>query len=242
MSSNVTATDEHSHTHATPPPIVSRQRLAVIGALRSVGGNVEDKSGRATAVLKTKMPGAPNDKALSALLANMDRDGVIERDIRGKRTFGITLVGYAGYEESEGSLGKVEPVAPIPQIEPVVVPVPTPQAPTPLPNYDRLAHALLIEVGSILANGKATGKDELLIRVHSLTQANLRLSRRVEIAEDLVVAKDRELEGLRKRLAQAEINIAKMLKQAGVNGLPMDGKSQRAIERFMQERPHERVT
>lgn len=219
----------------------SKQRLAVIGALQSCKGEVTNESGRATAVLMHAMKTQPTPKALAALLSAMERDNDIARKVRGKRTFSIRLVGYDGSVEHVEHLETPIPY-PIPD-EPVVVvePVAGPP-PTTGTDYDRLAHALLAQVGSILANGQGVGKDELLRRVHDLTQANLKLARRLEVAEDLVHAKDTELRGLRTRLAATEANLTTVLKQSGTNGLPMDGKSQRAIERFMQQRPHERTS
>lgn len=230
----------------------SKQRLAVIGALQSCRGEVSDKSGRTTAILMAQMSPTPTPKALAALLSAMERDNDIAREVRGKRTFKIRLVGYDGSVEHvehvdedvdkdvDKDVDEDVDVIPATTLDEQSWSAAAIADATQQAIWHSLAHALLTEVGSILANGQDTDKGELLTRLHALTQDNLLLKRKMEAAFDILHVREKELEGLRARLAATESNLQRVLKQAKTSQ-PLDGQSQKAIERFMQERPHERA-
>jgi hypothetical protein len=71
-------------------PRASR-RERIINYLSSQGGRVDSVDGRGlTSKMATKV-GYDNIAALNAILARLERDGEIKRDVRGKRTYSIAL-------------------------------------------------------------------------------------------------------------------------------------------------------
>ncbi|MGW4339768.1 hypothetical protein ACWEK5_44365 [Rhodococcus koreensis] len=100
-------------------------------------GSVEDSTGRATSVLKDAIDYQGSSVAFIQLIAAMDRDGEIHRDIRGKRTYGIS---------STASQARI------------AAPESAPEGPvvgSPLGvhldlDYDKLARALLREVSRVV--------------------------------------------------------------------------------------------
>ncbi len=70
-------------------PRVSEFRQHIIEFLVANGPVVND-SGRATSILKDAVGYESGDAAFGALISSMEKDGQITRDIRGKRTYGIS--------------------------------------------------------------------------------------------------------------------------------------------------------
>lgn len=69
-------------------------RAEVVAALIVAGGAVHDKSGLASSELVTALESVGtqrNGRNIAALLLSMERDGLIERDMSGRRTFEIKL-------------------------------------------------------------------------------------------------------------------------------------------------------
>lgn len=220
---------------AEKPPIqITRHRASIINALRQAGGEVEDKSGKAVSLLSARLEGNP-PKTLSTILQTMERQGVITREVRGKRTFRIMLVdGVVVEKVIEHMYETPLTLVPVPEIEPDPVPDPVPAS---VFDYPQLADALLTRVSQLIGqDGKRPKYDDLLTRLHTLTEDRARLTTRAELAEELAAARGKELEGVRGRLRVAEANIAKMLK-GGRRGVGEE--TRKTIERFMQERPHQ---
>ncbi|HUY63522.1 MAG TPA: hypothetical protein VMV14_03305, partial [Acidimicrobiales bacterium] len=63
--------------------------------LRS-NGAVEDASGRATAILKQAVGYQGGDAGFSRVISLMEEAGELKRDVRGKRTYKIYVVGATG--------------------------------------------------------------------------------------------------------------------------------------------------
>lgn len=78
-------------------------RKAVIAALRSAGNEVVDrKGGQATGLLIKKIKGhRTNPATINGVLRTMERDGIIERDTRGRRTYRIALTPQYRKEKAE---------------------------------------------------------------------------------------------------------------------------------------------
>lgn len=65
-----------------------RSRTEVVRYLRQRGGEVADQTGLVVGTMRTELG---KGRALSQLLADMEADGMLEREVRGRRTFRITL-------------------------------------------------------------------------------------------------------------------------------------------------------
>jgi hypothetical protein len=104
-----------------------RQRIV---AYLAANGPVTDTSGRATSVLKEAVGYESGDAGFSQLVGAMERDGLLVREIRGKRTFSISGTASAPF------------VAP-------GMPMATDEI-----DYDELAAALLVKAARALANAQ----------------------------------------------------------------------------------------
>lgn len=65
-----------------------RSRAEVVQYLKDHGGEVTNKQGLTVGIMREKLG---KGRALTQLLADMEADGMIEREVRGRRTFRITL-------------------------------------------------------------------------------------------------------------------------------------------------------
>lgn len=68
-------------------------RTRVVRALKRHGGAVKHPTGFASALLQQELG---QGRSLTEVLARMEQDGMIVREIRGRRTYAITLVDDAG--------------------------------------------------------------------------------------------------------------------------------------------------
>lgn len=66
-----------------------RSRTEVVQYLADRGGEIVDKSGLIVGTMREDLG---RGRALAQLLAEMEQDGMIEREVRGRRTFRLTLV------------------------------------------------------------------------------------------------------------------------------------------------------
>lgn len=98
-----------------------RSRTEVVQYLREHGGEVTDQTGL---VVGSMMKDLGKGRALSQLLADMEADGMLQRTIRGRRTFSVKLL---------DDWGLVPPVVVVPDPEPVADGT----------DYDLLAQSLL---------------------------------------------------------------------------------------------------
>jgi hypothetical protein len=63
----------------------------VLEFLNAVGGEIKDHLGRVTPIIAQAMPYPGSQASLSSLLHNMEKRGLITRDIRHRRTYAIRL-------------------------------------------------------------------------------------------------------------------------------------------------------
>jgi hypothetical protein len=108
---------------------VSEYRQRIVDYLRT-NGSVEDTSGRATSVLKNAVGYEAGDAGFSQLVSSMEKDGQLQREIRGKRTYRI----WAASTDASG-----------------IVPPPSTPSDTERLDYDELAAALLARTAQVLA-------------------------------------------------------------------------------------------
>jgi regulator of replication initiation timing len=218
---------------------MTKQRLAVIGELTKAGGKVEDKSGRAVALLHAKLGAETSLKALTNALTTMEEQGLVEREIRGKRTYAVILKGTVAQPTTSSPMGEVLASQDGGQGSDVPSPHPGPSQEAEGMgqrdglDYRLLADALLVRVAEVIDT--KSDQAELNQRLANLLADREKFRRQVaEIGEDLAVVKS-ERDGLRKRLRQAEENIQTMLDPRNKVGL--GDRHRRALERFMQARP-----
>lgn len=222
---------------------MTKQRIAVIRVLSEAGGRVEDKSGQAVRVLHGKLGSEVSLKALTNALGSMESHGLVEREIRGKRTYGIRLAmpeaGMRGESEPNGSTvppgpqGQVLPDDPEPHI---TGPGADGMSADGEVDYRLLADALLTRVAEVIDTQTSTA--DLQTRLATLLADREKFRRQVsQLGEDLTAIKH-ERDGLRKRLQQAETNIQAMLDPRNKVGL--GDRHRRALERFMQATPSRR--
>src|SRR3954451_16274407 len=69
----------------------SRQRI--IDYLSSRGGRISSPDGRGLTASLASAAGYTDLGVLNAMLSRLEKEGVITRDVRGRRTFGIALAG-----------------------------------------------------------------------------------------------------------------------------------------------------
>ena len=67
----------------------SRDRIIKFLAAR--GGELRNESGRGLTAEIAKRTGYDNLSALNAMLSRLEEEGIISREVRGRRTFAITL-------------------------------------------------------------------------------------------------------------------------------------------------------
>ena len=185
-----TTSREHS---ALPRDTTVRQRIT---ALLSSNGPVTDASGRATSVLKEKVDYEQSDAGFSQLVAAMERDGQIVREIRGKRTFKISAA------------PGMESTAP-------------PQSPMPDEiDYDELAAALLVRTAQVLASSQEPAESvgwarrriqQLEGRIGDLERELARTKAEAKVAAD-------ERDELQSRLEAASHNLNLLAEQRQAKG------------------------
>jgi hypothetical protein len=135
----------------------------------AVHGPVEDQAGGATAVLKDAVDYQGSAVAFIQLIAAMDREEEITREIRGKRT----------YQISSASV-------PAPAVT-ARTRMASPGAPLGVPadlDYDKLARALLREVARVMAPevGGSAGLDDLVDERNRLQAERDEYAERLESA------------------------------------------------------------
>jgi hypothetical protein len=203
----------------------SRYEPLIIEELRK--GGVHNKSGQATADLRRRLGGCMTPAGFSGLLGQMEAQGDIVRDVRGKRCYAIALNGkYAG--ELKVS---VIPTEPEPDDEPELPPAAI--------NYNVLAQALLAETVAVW--NKPMEFSELREKLHEAREEAGRWRSRaredamkLRTAEDKLKAQTTEIKGLRERARMAEDNLKTVLDSGRT---VIDEEVRKRVDKFMRERP-----
>src|SRR3989442_10881108 len=93
-------------SRATDAAASSRQRI--IDYLSSRGGRITSLDGRGLTASLASAAGYTDLGVLNAMLSRLEKEGVIRRDVRGRRTFGISLSGRTrgGTSRPAGRAGK----------------------------------------------------------------------------------------------------------------------------------------
>ena len=172
-----------------------RQRDRVMSYLRAVG-EVSDQAGLASTALAEAVGYPGSSLAFAQLLSSMERSGLIEREVRGRRTYRIALApaaaGPARDREPAASGRPADQAEPTGRSEPE--PGPEPGAVAGL-DYDELAGRLLTEVVHRLARAGESA------RVGDLARTVAGLERRLASVEAQQRALRAENTRLREQLA-----------------------------------------
>lgn len=194
-------------------------RQLIVNALTA--GAVEDRSGRATAILLNKSGYTGSLTGLSSLLHAMEQSGTIKRDLKGKRCFSISLTPQA------------RPTTP------AIEETPTAPQPESTDQFDaaQIAQALLDRVIELAGTPERQSAELSSLRAEmSSMQQRLfetveraeRQRQRIRLLEDEVLARQTEADGLRKRLCETERNLHKIVQSS--NGVRLDAARERELK------------
>ena len=148
-------------------------REHVIGYLTEAG-ELFDSSGMASTKLAAAVGYPGSSVAFAQLLSGMERSGLIEREVRGKRTYRIRL-GPAAGRPAPDELDGVHGIAPLDAA-----------AAAASFDYDELARRLLVQVVRRLAAAEPTVADA------ALAEENVRLREQLRVAQrSLALAAER---------------------------------------------------
>ncbi len=159
---------------------MSRDRTARarIRQLLATSGPVVDPSGYATGVLKDAIGYTGSAVAFIQLIAAMDRDDEIERDIRGKRTYRISGVGAP-------QMSTVSAAPSDSRTESVVTSVSVAGQPTIELDYKKLAQALVHELLAATASAHSvavTSAPDVHVESERAAAERAEYARRLELA------------------------------------------------------------
>lgn len=121
-------------------------REQVVAFLTEAGGEIYDRDGMASRSLAEAVRYPGSSIAFAQLLSGMERAGIITREVRGKRTYRITLGDFDGFGPAPPRLD-----VPVAQVDPVPA---GDNGTPPMPefDYDELARRLLVQVARKLAS------------------------------------------------------------------------------------------
>lgn len=102
-----------------PTPAQS-SRDRILSYLQANGGRITSADGCNLTAAMAEGAGYSSITALNAMLARMERDGLIERQVRGKRTFAVALTKEGRAETKVVRRQRRDPVKPATQPEPRV--------------------------------------------------------------------------------------------------------------------------
>ena len=199
---------------------------------------VEDDSGRATVILAERSGYAGTPSGLTQLLKSMEDDGLIERVVRGKRTYAIRLA-ITQIKEIEVAPREVFLGRPAPAAE---TPKPAPRLEDPL-DYDALAGRLLERVIAAATAPDRMQADlkSMSARLSSVLEDNDRLRSKLAVAETEVRARKVEIDGLRQRLVMMQSNIDSMLRAPHIHIGREAEQYLRELARLMRQPPNARA-
>lgn len=236
-------------------------RARIVLALESAGGAVLDRRGKATALLGARLGGVY--PGLTALLAQMQSDGEVSRDVNGKRCYGIRLcvptpktARQLGLLREQLGVPVDEPVEDAP-VEPALVEEPT--APVaPVETIDvvlawveeqrgasaRMAsmEAWILELERQLTEQSPsdelvrlrTEHSEMSQRLAMVLEENTRIRIRLRDAGDELRASSTRIAGLNREKADLQNNLRAAL-QASKN--IVDAEVRRELDRVMRQAP-----
>lgn len=220
-----------------------RSRTEVVQYLTDHGGVIEDHQGLAAGTMRDELG---KGRALGQLLADMEADGMIRREIRGRRTFKIELL------DGWGLAGKrVAPLRAVPASAESAGNLANLSAADL--NYDELAQSLLTQVVKIVTEpvkqaGNTSGQRVLVDRLRKaedgLRKANdqlkeLRAEKRA--ADEARVEAERKVAALEHNMERLEAELSKPRRSKESGGVPigerLSASERAALASLMRELP-----
>jgi hypothetical protein len=205
----------------------------VLEFLNAAGGEIKDHLGRVTPIIAQAMPYPGSQASLSSLLHNMEKRGLIVRDIRHRRTYAIQVT--APIEAP-----KIAPTEPVQTDAAPSLPLKThaPKAHTPM---DAWAAERAIYSAAIQRARERIGEfEEQLAR--AVADTNEAVRRADELQEQMAMA-ERTITSMRTQLLDARKQID-LLRRKGADRRPISaakGAGHAAAgaewDRLMRERP-----
>lgn len=226
-------------------PKMTRERLLMIEVLREQGPLV-DANGRATERLVAALGERGHDattRGTTGLIHRAEREGIVEREVRGKRTFRIALT--PDYLEADGDAFDAMTKAEVTEAR---------KEPEPVPagiDYGRLADAVLAKAVEAITRPAPAAQDlaerERLIRDRVSTEVRalgaerdtaLKMAEEQELAATTFRARCEELAGEVERL-KIVVRKYREDEQARRNGYPvrehLDDSSRRALDEVLRD-------
>jgi len=218
-----------------------RSRAEVVQYLVEHGGVVEDDGGLVAGTMREELG---KGRALTQLLADMEKDGMIRREIRGRRTFKIELL------DDWGLVGQA-PRGRHLQIAPQSTDLRNLSAADL--NYDKLAQALLTNVTKVLSGAQAhvgdtSAQRSLASRLQksedALRKANDQLKQlraQVRVAEERAADAERRAQALERNIKQLQAELDKPRRSRDSGGVPirerLSPSEQAMLASLMRELP-----
>lgn len=177
-----------------------RSRAEVVGWLKRQGGEIHDPAGLIVGRMRSELS---KGRAISQLLADMDADGMIVREVRGRRTMMIKLV-------DDWDLADPLPSSPAPAaLDGVAIPGNV--------NYEQLADTLLaicVKRATAPVSEDRTELAKLRAEVKSMrSELSTLKGERAELKDALLMARESEAEQRRQADTMRE-SLSKFQKRA----------------------------
>lgn len=196
-------------------------------------GPVEDRSGRATAKLKAAVGYAGGDAGFIRIVSLMAESGEIERQVKGKRTYRISVP--AGTRVPARSSLLTRPAAPVPASAELRAQLTDAAAPGDgRLDYDELASTLLARVAQVLSESETAGAEQAAWAKRRIDQLEARVvtaERDVARARAETESVKQERDELRSQLEAASHNLELLTERMGTQNRP----APRAAERLGSE-------
>lgn len=230
-------------TAATPAKRGSLSRSLIINTLREAGGCVTNPDGRATISLQEALGDSVDPKSLVNRLAQMEKEGLIKREVRGKRTYAILLPDVTDDEvreveaqtQRQGARAKVNGSVTEAGDTDVVMRVGVARS-VDEPNYGLLAVELLSRVGEIIHDAGPDVLKQLAVQRAETEKWHKKFNelqaKHAELVDQYAAVKF-ERDGLRRQVQAVERNVQALLKGERAP----DERGLRAIQKLMSETP-----
>lgn len=228
-----------------PKDLTARNRIA---AYLSSHGPVEDREGRATAVLKDAVGYAGTSLGFVQLISSMEKTGHITREVRGKRTYRIAPAADGQGVEIDLRAGSADGAVPSVAQRSGRADTERNTVDTANIDYDQLAAALLAQVTRAITSRTEPSQPTASVRrrLDQLMARNAELERetaRARAERDAVAA---ERDELRNQLEAASHNLSLLTERLGTPRKPQSpaadrlGSEERALLYRLSERSGDR--
>lgn len=204
-------------------------RAEVVLWLKQHGGRYEQSDGLIVSRMRNELG---KGRALSQLLADMDADGMIRREVRGRRTFSIDLLDDKGFD-----LGS-RPVFRPPSNSPQPVGSNTDDSLQAV-DYDDLAAVLLKRVIDQAHAVPSQGAELERLREKVAQLTNERNEARTALSEAMTEASEQreQAEAMRRNLIDFEAAASKPKRGGAALRETLSPKSRQLLDRLMREAP-----